>query len=137
VDYIFGDGSAWFGECEFQALIASPIRPDNLFLLGTIASSGGGYVTATSRTYPNDTAWYVIDHSTVSRFPCYFHDLRTNQLLSNVMNQVTAASGASVKGKVFLGRPWRVLARVIYQYSTLTDVVHPEGWTTMAEGATP
>ncbi|KAF2174495.1 carbohydrate esterase family 8 protein [Zopfia rhizophila CBS 207.26] len=95
VDYIFGDGAAWFGEC-------------------TIASSRGGYITASSRTYATDTAWYVFDHSTI-----------------------TAASGVSVKGAVFLGRPWRVLARVIYQYSTLTDIVHPEGWTTMAEGATP
>ncbi|KAL5355700.1 pectin lyase-like protein [Aspergillus floccosus] len=95
VDYIFGDAAAWFGEC-------------------TIASSGGGYITASSRTYDTDQAWYVIDHSLVA-----------------------AAAGASVDGKVFLGRPWRPLARVIYQYSTLTGVVHPEGWAPMAEGATP
>ncbi|QMW33346.1 hypothetical protein G4B84_008777 [Aspergillus flavus NRRL3357] len=50
---------------------------------------------------------------------------------------ITAAAGAIVDGKVFLGRPWRPLARVIYQYSTLTGVVHPEGWAPMAEGATP
>ncbi|KAF9891455.1 hypothetical protein FE257_003921 [Aspergillus nanangensis] len=95
VDYIFGDAAAWFGEC-------------------TIASSGGGYITASSRTEDTDEAWYVIDHSLI-----------------------TAASGASVDGKVFLGRPWRPLARVIYQYSTLTGVVHPEGWAPMADGATP
>ncbi|KAB8202743.1 pectin lyase-like protein [Aspergillus parasiticus] len=95
VDYIFGDAAAWFGEC-------------------TIASSGGGYITASSRTYDTDQAWYVIDHSVV-----------------------TAVAGASLDGKVFLGRPWRPLARVIYQYSTLTGVVHPEGWAAMAEGATP
>lgn len=46
VDYIFGDASAWFGEC-------------------TMASSGGGSITASSRTYDTDPAWYVIDHSTV------------------------------------------------------------------------
>ncbi|GMG11920.1 unnamed protein product [Aspergillus oryzae] len=56
-------------------------------------------------------------------------------LLKN--SQITAAAGAIVDGKVFLGRPWRPLARVIYQYSTLTGVVHPEGWAPMAEGATP
>ncbi|KAH6612998.1 carbohydrate esterase family 8 protein [Boeremia exigua] len=95
VDYIFGDAAAWFGEC-------------------TIASSRGGYVTASSRSFENDTAWYVVDHSTV-----------------------TAAPGANVKGGVFLGRPWRPLARVIYQYSTLTDVVHPSGYAPMADGATP
>ncbi|KAJ8111659.1 hypothetical protein OPT61_g5800 [Boeremia exigua] len=101
VDYIFGDAAAWLGELTN-------------FHKGTIASSRGGYITASSRTFDNDTAWYVIDHSTV-----------------------TAAAGASVKGAVFLGRPWRPLARVIYQYSTLTDVVNPSGYAPMANGATP
>ncbi|BAE63101.1 unnamed protein product [Aspergillus oryzae RIB40] len=86
VDYIFGDAAAWFGEC-------------------TMISSGGGYITASSRTYGTDQAY--------------------------VNSQITAAAGASVDGKVFLGRPWRPLARVIYQYSTLTGVAP------MAEGATP
>ncbi|KAH6617408.1 carbohydrate esterase family 8 protein [Chaetomium tenue] len=95
VDYIFGNAAAWFGEC-------------------TVASNGGGYITASSRTNAEDTGWYVFDHSTIR-----------------------AASGVNVAGKVFLGRPWRVLARVIFQNSDLTDVVHPEGWTTMAEGGTP
>ncbi|PSN70783.1 pectin lyase-like protein [Corynespora cassiicola Philippines] len=98
VDFIFGNGAAWFGEC-------------------TIAASRGGYITANSRTYPDDPAWYVFDHSTIA--------------------QITAASGVSVERSVFLGRPWRVEARVIYQYSQLTNVVHPEGWTTMAANATP
>lgn len=39
--------------------------------------------------------------------------------------------------KVYLGRPWRVLARVVFQNSKLGAVVNPKGWTTMAEGATP
>ncbi|KIM22427.1 carbohydrate esterase family 8 protein, partial [Serendipita vermifera MAFF 305830] len=79
-----------------------------------IASNGGGYITANSRETSSDTSWYVFDHSTI-----------------------TAASGASVVGKVYLGRPWRVLARVIYQNSVLTNVVNAAGWTTMADGATP
>ncbi|KAH7413106.1 carbohydrate esterase family 8 protein [Cadophora sp. MPI-SDFR-AT-0126] len=95
VDYIFGDATAWFGEC-------------------TIASSGAGYVTANSRETTTDTAMYVFDHSTV-----------------------TAASGASVVGKVYLGRPWRVLAKTMYQYSVLTNVVNPAGYAPMADGATP
>lgn len=33
-----------------------------------MASSGGGSITASSRTYDTDTAWYVIDHSTVRQF---------------------------------------------------------------------
>ncbi|KAK4043260.1 pectin lyase fold/virulence factor [Parachaetomium inaequale] len=96
VDYIFGNGHAWFGEC-------------------TIASSGPGYITASSRTYDNDTSRYVIDHSTIT----------------------SAADADDLTGKVYLGRPWRVNARVMYQTSTLTGVVRPEGWAPMAEGATP
>ncbi|AEO61202.1 carbohydrate esterase family 8 protein [Thermothelomyces thermophilus ATCC 42464] len=95
VDFIFGAAAAWFGEC-------------------TVASNGGGYITANSRSTTADTTWYAFDHSTIR-----------------------AAAGISLAGKVFLGRPWRVLARVIFQNSELTDVVHPEGWTTMAAGATP
>lgn len=43
----------------------------------------------------------------------------------------------SLAGKVYLGRPWRALARVIFQNSVLTDVVNPLGWTTLYDGATP
>lgn len=46
VDYIFGNAAAWFGEC-------------------TIASNGGGAITATSREDPADPSRYVFDHSTV------------------------------------------------------------------------
>ncbi|KUI60218.1 putative pectinesterase A [Cytospora mali] len=95
VDYIFGDASAWFGEC-------------------TIASNGGGAVTANSREESTDTSWYVIDHSIVE-----------------------AASGYSLDEKVYLGRPWRALARVIFQYTSLSDAINPTGWTTLYDGATP
>jgi pectinesterase len=52
-DYIFGDASAWFGEC-------------------TIASKAGGAITASSRETTSDTSWYVIDHSTVSPISKFF-----------------------------------------------------------------
>ncbi|CAD6448272.1 70fdb3ac-9a96-4007-8a54-7e7c104cd397 [Sclerotinia trifoliorum] len=95
VDYIFGDAAAWFGEC-------------------TIASNGGGAITASSRTLSSDSGWYVIDTSTI-----------------------TQADGYSLTGKVYLGRPWRGLARVIFQNSVLTGVVNAAGWTTLAADATP
>ncbi|KAF4972368.1 hypothetical protein FSARC_1053 [Fusarium sarcochroum] len=88
VDYIFGNGHAWFGECT--------LHNGNL------------------ETEPDDTSRYIIDHSTI-----------------------TSTGSEDLTGKVFLGRPWRVNARVMYQYSTLTEVVHPEGYAPMAEGATP
>ncbi|KAF2714500.1 carbohydrate esterase family 8 protein [Pleomassaria siparia CBS 279.74] len=80
----------------------------------TIASKAGGAITASSREVATDTSWFVIDDSTV-----------------------TADTGVSLSQNVYLGRPWRVLARVIYQNSVLTGVVAPEGYTTMATDATP
>ncbi|KAJ5173716.1 Pectinesterase catalytic [Penicillium coprophilum] len=94
VDYIFGDASAWFGNCD-------------------IVSNGPGYITASSREKATDTAWYAIDSCNIK-----------------------AASGVS-DGTVYLGRPWRGLARVIYQNSKLGSLINPKGWATMAEGATP
>ncbi|KAL5043469.1 pectinesterase A [Aspergillus fruticulosus] len=95
VDYIFGDASAWFGECD-------------------IVSNGAGYITAMSRETASDPAWYCFDHC-----------------------DIYGKSGLDLTGDVYLGRPWRVLARVIYQNSELGDIINAAGWTTMAEGATP
>ncbi|KAJ5701294.1 pectinesterase family protein [Penicillium malachiteum] len=94
-DYIFGDASAWFGECD-------------------IVSTGSGSITANSREESTDDAWYAFDNSNVQ-----------------------AASGLDLDGEVYLGRPWRVLARVIYQNSDLGNLINAAGWTTMAKGATP
>jgi hypothetical protein len=67
VDYVFGDAAAWFGECKFLVSFQSRVVLTLTITVpkGTIASSRGGYVTASSRTFDNDTAWYVVDHSTV------------------------------------------------------------------------
>jgi pectinesterase len=95
VDYIFGDASAWFGECD-------------------IVSNGAGAITANTREETSNTAWYAIDNSNIK-----------------------VAPGTSLDGKVYLGRPWRVLARVIYQDSDLGSLINSKGWTTMADGAMP
>ncbi|KAJ5166316.1 pectinesterase A [Penicillium canariense] len=95
VDYIFGDASAWFGECD-------------------IVSNGGGAITANSREESSDTSWYAIDNCNIK-----------------------PASGMDLDSEVYLGRPWRVLARVIYQNSELGSLINAKGWTTMADGATP
>ncbi|PYI14770.1 pectin lyase-like protein [Aspergillus japonicus CBS 114.51] len=95
VDYIFGDASVWFGECD-------------------IVSNGAGAITASSRETSTDDGWYAFDNCNIK-----------------------AASGVSLTESVYLGRPWRVLARVIYQNSVLSDIINPKGWTTMADGATP
>lgn len=97
VDYIFGDAAAWFEQC-------------------TIASKGGGAITANSRETSDDATWYVFNDCTV---------------------QAADDAAEDLAGEVYLGRPWRVLARVIFQYSSLSDVINAAGWTTMADDATP
>lgn len=52
-------------------------------------------------------------------------------------SQIEAAAGYDLHQQVYLGRPWRDLARVIYQYSTLSDIINPLGWTTLDLTATP
>ncbi|TFL00806.1 pectin lyase fold/virulence factor [Pterulicium gracile] len=47
------------------------------------------------------------------------------------------STGANLKNKVMLGRPWRVLARTTWQNSHLGDLVHPDEYSTMAANAIP
>lgn len=42
---------------------------------------------------------------------------------------IAAASGQSVAdGAYYLGRPWTEYARVVFQYTTMTDVINSAGW---------
>ncbi|KAK0195128.1 pectin methyl esterase [Armillaria mellea] len=97
VDYIYGDASAWFGEC-------------------TLASNGGGAITANSREEASDASYYVIDNSVIIQ---------------------ASSSTSDLTEKVYLGRPWRVLARVVFQNSELPYLINPKGYTTLASNATP
>lgn len=54
-----------------------------------------------------------------------------------VLAQIQPATGYDLYQKVYLGRPWQDFARVIYQYSTLSDIINPLGWTTLDLDATP
>lgn len=36
-----------------------------------------------------------------------------------------------------LYRPWREYARVVFQRSSLSDIINPAGWTTLADPAEP
>jgi pectinesterase len=82
--------------------------------LGTIACNGGGSITANSRESTTDPAWYVFDSSSI-----------------------IAAPGWTTTQANYLGRPWRVDARVIFQKCSLSNVINPKGWTTLAADATP
>ncbi|KAF3037675.1 hypothetical protein E8E12_007398 [Didymella heteroderae] len=66
-----------------------------------------GYITANGRDSDSNPSYYVINKSKVS-----------------------AASGNTVKaGAYYLGRPWRNYARVVFQNTTLSNVINAAGWT--------
>lgn len=45
--------------------------------------------------------------------------------------------GYNLTGNVYLGQPWDVKTRVMYQYRDLSGIINAEGWTTIASNATP
>jgi pectinesterase len=83
VDFIFGNAAAVFDRSEIHA-------------------NGPGYLTAQSRTAPEQMTGYVI-------------------VRSKVTSDVEA-------GTISLGRPWRPYSRVIYIDTELPANLTPEGW---------
>ena len=62
-------------------------------------------MTASGRS-SDDSGYYVINNSTVA-----------------------AASGATVAdGAMYLGRPWEDYARVVFQLTSMTDIINSAGW---------
>jgi pectinesterase len=73
--------------------------------IGVLAASQG-YITANGRDSSSNPSYYVINKS-----------------------KIQAASGNTVKaGAYFLGRPWRNYARVVFQNTSMTNVVKAAGW---------
>jgi pectinesterase len=67
-----------------------------------IHSRGAGYIAAVSRTMPDGAQGFVFTHC-----------------------RLTADAGVH---DVFLGRPWRNYARVVYLECWMGDHIRPEGW---------
>lgn len=73
--------------------------------IGVLAASSG-YITANGRDSASNPSYYVINRSTVA-----------------------AAPGNNVSAGVYtLGRPWRNYARVVFQYTTMSNVINGAGW---------
>ncbi|KAI2483584.1 Pectinesterase [Pyrenophora tritici-repentis] len=67
-----------------------------------------GFITANGRPSASDPSFYVISNS-----------------------KVAAAPGTSVlAGAYYLGRPWGHFARVVFQNTSMTNVINPLGWST-------
>jgi len=64
---------------------------------------GGGYITAQAKHYPAEDSGFVFDHC-----------------------KITADPG--VTGPVYLGRPWRPYATVIFMHTEMGDKIDPAGW---------
>lgn len=108
VDYIFGNASAVFERDELH-------------------SNGPGFVTAQSRTSPQQNTGYVILDSRV-----------TASLASSAplpADAAGASSTTSAHGAVGLGRPWRPFARVIYIRTQMGPEVAPGGWNNWGNSA--
>jgi polygalacturonase len=64
---------------------------------------GGGYITAQAKHYPQEDSGFVIDNSKLT-------------------------ADADVTGDVWLGRPWRPYATVIYLHTEMDEKIAPAGW---------
>ena len=108
VDFIFGNATAVFDHSEIHA-------------------NGPGYLTAQSRTLPNQTTGYVIVDSKV-----------TSGIESSAESgEANAGAGMPAplrdtvsRGTISLGRPWRLYSRVVYINTELPAGVIPGGWNT-------
>jgi pectinesterase len=102
VDFIFGNATAVFDRSELHA-------------------NGPGYLTAQSRTSPDQTTGYVIISSKV-----------TTSIDQNAqpMDAATpgAKSSASAHNTTGLGRPWRAYSRVVFIHTQLPATLSPAGW---------
>ncbi len=91
VDFIFGNATAVFDHSEIHA-------------------NAPGYLTAQSRTSPEQTTGYVIINSRVT---------------SGIDH---TAPELAAKAVTSLGRPWRQYSRVVYINTELSADVTPQGW---------
>jgi pectinesterase len=102
VDFIFGNAAAVFEHSELHA-------------------NGPGYLTAQSRTAPDQTTGYVIVDSKVTS---------SIERSTPTMDPATpgAKSTASAHNATGLGRPWRPYSRVVYIHTDLPADLNPDGW---------
>lgn len=101
VDFIFGNAAAVFDHSEIHEMHR-------------------GYLTAQSRTAPEQTTGYVISNSHITAAPC------------------ADGTGSCDKNVpfFFLGRPWRLFSRVIVMNTELPWSLDNAGWSTWGKNDT-
>jgi len=124
VDFIFGNAAAVFDHSEIHA-------------------NGPGYLTAQSRTSPEQTTGYVIlDSKVTSGIEAADGSgsgsgaaSETSAPARDTSSRDTGSRDAARRDTISLGRPWRPYSRVVYIDTELPADVVPEGWN--AWGKTP
>jgi len=108
VDFIFGNATAVFERDEIHEIRS-------------------GYLTAQSRTAPDQTTGYVIDHSKVtSSIPTPNAPApQTSPYNDGVFRPGTAPPEHT---GFYLGRPWRLYSRVVVMNTELAVRLNPAGW---------
>ncbi|KAI8821075.1 pectin lyase fold/virulence factor [Fimicolochytrium jonesii] len=103
------DGTHFFG----KTLIVGAVdyifgqRSRAFFQKCDMTSSRSGWVTASGVDTVNNTGVYVFNYCTVGK---------------------TKNAEATAEGGVYLGRPWREYAHVVWMRSNLSSVINPAGW---------
>jgi pectinesterase len=104
VDFIFGNAAAVFDHDE-------------------IHSNGPGYLTAQSRTSPQQTTGYVILDSTVTSGTD-----QSQAADADSPGNITQSKEIQRRDTISLGRPWRPYSRVVYIHTELPANVISQGW---------
>jgi pectinesterase len=113
VDYIFGNAAAVFERDELH-------------------SNGPGFVTAQSRTAPDQPTGYIILSSKVTADD---FNAPPESSPAPAPNAPGAASTASARRMIGLGRPWRTYSRVVYINTELPAELNPVGWNNWGQAA--
>jgi pectinesterase len=123
VDYIFGNAAAVFDRDQLH-------------------SNGPGFITAQSRTSPDQPTGYVILNSkvtddfapaTATGAPGLASETWVNR--APPANTPGSKSIASAHFTIGLGRPWRTYSRVIYINTELPAEMNPAGWNNWGSAA--
>ncbi|XP_065878463.1 probable pectinesterase/pectinesterase inhibitor 51 [Euphorbia lathyris] len=102
VDFIFGNGAAYFKDCEIF------INPR----LETPEKGESNAVTAQGRTDSGQSTGYVFDNCSITGTPEYMKLIKSNPKVH----------------KNYLGRPWKEFAKTVYIHSFMDSLINPGGW---------
>lgn len=111
-DFIFGQHArAWFQNVDIR-VVEGP----------TSAS-----ITANGRSSETDTSYYVINKSTVAAKEG--DDVAEGTYYLGTITCLSCASHFRDNTNMGTGRPWSEYARVVFQQTSMTNVINSLGWT--------